>query len=135
MGALEGTAHDHRVDKETPGVELIVRSGNRYGGSPAGSHILVDERETKSAAARHACMTPQEYEELLAEREAKRKAAENPEPPQITRIVEAGLKRLADQAAAAAAKPEPIVDSEPEAVAPDDAAPEPQLPNRKKQRR
>jgi len=133
MGALEGTSHDHRVDKNRPGVELIVRSGNRYGGSGAGEHVLVDERELKSASTRHACMTLEEHEALLAEREAKRKAAENPLPPQITRIVEAGLARLAEQAAAE--KPAaPTVDAEPEVAPPDDAAPEPQLPNRKKRR-
>lgn len=135
MAALEGTAHDHRLDKGREGVVLVVRSGNTYGGSPAGSRILVDERELRNNALRTSCMTIDEHAKLVAEREARVKAAENPEPPQITRIVEAGLKRLADQATVQEKPAEPIVDAEPDVAPPDDAAPELQLPSKKQQKR
>lgn len=62
--SVERVEHDYSSGKTETAV-LIVRPGNKYGSSAAGTKIIVDEKELRNSSTMAACMTETEQEMLL----------------------------------------------------------------------
>jgi len=93
---------DYRIKKKFDGVELIVRPGNRYGNSPAGDRVRVDESELNNSSTMSACMTDAEAEELERKREAARLESEKRRGVEkrsgVRGMVDAALARISEGA-------------------------------------
>lgn len=93
--------HDER-SQPGPGVELIVRPNNRYGKAFPGDRVLVDAGELRNHSTMSACMTSDEAAALEAERIRKEEAAAVAKSKRggVMAMIDAGLQRQEDQAAA-----------------------------------